>query len=167
MSIAYANKAYQLALCEIYHPVLHGHNETSSPPINNHFLVYTVIELEDFYNDAYLSERNHLRRYRKAIQILHGSLSETHPMIRNYNAVAKKYIRLEIIQADILLPGQEEVAYLKTFWLRIVQRRWKKIYKARKELLWARGEMMAILERQRTGKWPAHLRQWPLFKLFD
>ena len=88
-------------------------------------------------------------------------------MIRNYNAVAKKYIRLEIIQADILLPGQEEVAYLKTFWLRIVQRRWKKIYKARKELLWARGEMMAILERQRTGKWPAHLRQWPLFKLFD
>ena len=96
---------------------------------------------------------------------MHGSLNETHPTIRNYRKVTNKYIRLEIIQADVLT-GQEEVAYLKTFWLRIIQRRWKKIYKARKELLRQRSQIQALQERQRTGQWPVSLRGWPLFKLY-
>ena len=119
--------AYQLAICEVYHPILHGQTETSSPQINNHFLVYTTIELSDFYSGAYLYEEHSLRRYRKAVRLLHGSID--HPTIRNYAKVEKKYIRLEIIQADVL-SGDEEVAYLKTFWLRLAQRRWKKIYQA-------------------------------------
>jgi hypothetical protein len=153
---------YQLAICEIFHPVLHGQAE---PHVNSHFLIYTIIDLPDFYSKAYLSEENSLKRYVKAVQILHGSLNDTHPMIRNYQAIAKKYVRLEIIQADVLA-DQEEVAYLKTFWLRIVQRRWKKVYKARQEIRQKRQEMQALLERQRTGKWPPHLRYWPAFKLF-
>ena len=156
--------SYKLAICEVFHPDLHGQDENSSPNINSHFLVYTMIDLPDFYNNSYLSEENSYRRYRRAIQLLHGS--PAHPMIRDYNKVATKYIRLEIIQAD-LLSGQEEVAYLKTFWLRIVQRRWKKIYKDRKEILRQRGQVKAMQERQRTGNWPKHLRNWPLFKLFD
>jgi len=156
---------YNLAICEVFHPILHGHDENSSPAINNHFLVYTLIDLVDFYNNAYLSERNSLKRYRHAIQILHGSsLNETHPTIRNYQKVSKKYIRLEIIQTDILT-GNEEVAYLKTFWLRIVQRRWKKVYKERKVLMLRRSQPAALHERQRTGQWPTPLRVWPLFNL--
>jgi hypothetical protein len=156
---------YNLAICEVFHPILHGQTETSSPTINSQFLVYTLIDLQDFYNNAYLSERNSLKRYRQAIQILHGSaLNESHPTIRNYQKVSKKYIRLEIIQADIL-PGQEEVAYLKTYWLRIIQRRWKNVYKARKELILQRSKPLALQERQRTGQWPFQLRSWPLFRL--
>lgn len=154
--------AFQLAICEVFHPILHGENETEG--IHNHFLVYTVIDLPDFYSKAYLSEEHSFRRYRKAIHILHGSLDETHPTIRSYRKITKKYIRLEIIQADILA-GQEEVAYLKTFWLRLVQRRWKKIYYARKEILHQRMSLAVLQERQRTGKWPSHLRTWPLFIL--
>ncbi len=157
--------AYRLAICEIFHPVIHGQDENSSPNVTNHFLVYTQIDLSDFYNNAYLSEENSYRRYSRAIQLMHGSLNETHPTIRNYRKVTNKYIRLEIIQADVLT-GQEEVAYLKTFWLRIVQRRWKKIYKARKELIQQRSQLQAIRERQRTGQWPILLRNWPRFKLF-
>jgi hypothetical protein len=162
--VAYTNdaRAYRLAICEVFHPELHGHDENSSPHITSHFLVYTLIDLPDFYNNVYLQEENSLRRYRRAVKLLHGSLP--HPAVRNYNRIAKKYIRLEIIQADVLT-GQEEVAYLKTFWLRIVQRRWKKVYKERKELLQQRGQMAALRERQRTGKWPVSLREWPLFKL--
>jgi hypothetical protein len=156
--------AYQLAICEIFNPVIHGEDETSSPFINTHFLVYTIVDLSEFYDNSYLSEQNSLRRYLRARQILHGSL-ETHPTIRNYGTVANKYTRLEIIQSDIL-SGQETVAYLKTFWLKIVQRRWKKIYKARQEILQKRKTIQAIQERQRTGKWPTHLLHWPLFKLF-
>jgi hypothetical protein len=159
--------AYKLALCEVFHPMLHGQDENSSPNINSQFLVYTIIDTAEFQDGSYVSEEMHLKRYVAALQKLHGLELEKHPMLRNYAKAAQKYSRLEIIQADILSPGQEEVATLKTFWLRIVQRRWKKIYKARKMLLSERGELKAIQERQRTGKWPAHLRQWPLFKLFD
>ena len=157
--------AYQLAICEMFNPIIHGHDENSSPNINSHFLVYTIIDLPDFYTNAYLSEESSLRRYMRAIKILHGSLIPEHPTIRNYDRVVDKYMRLEIIQTDVL-PGQEEVAYLKTFWLRIIQRRWKKIYKARKDILHKRQQLKAILERQRTGKWPVGLREWPLFKLY-
>lgn len=156
------SKAYQLAICEVFHPALHGQNETSTPNVNTHFLVYTLIDIDDFYSKAYLSEENSIRRYHRAIHIMNESLN--HPTIRNYRRVSNKYIRLEIIQTDVLT-GQEEVAYLKTFWLRIVQRRWKKIYQARKDLLRQRSTLSAIFERQRTGQWPAHLRRWPIFTL--
>jgi hypothetical protein len=60
---------------------------------------------------------------------------------------------LQIVQTNILT-GLEEVAYLKTFWLKLVQRRWKKIYKARQELLKQRMTIRALTFRARTGKWP-------------
>ena len=140
---------YRLALCEVFHPVLHGEDANSSPNINTHFLVYTLVDLPDFYNNSYLAEEVSLRRYRRAVQMLHGSLLE-HPHLRNYKVAAEKHSHLEIIQTDILT-GQEEVAYLKTFWLRIVQRRWRKIYQARKALLRQWSNPRALQERQRTG----------------
>jgi hypothetical protein len=44
-------------------------------------------------------------------------------------AVSKKnYISLEIVQHIELEGGGEHVAIYKTFWLRILQRKWKKYY---------------------------------------
>jgi hypothetical protein len=151
---------HKLAICEVFHPIFHGQDENSSPGIQSQFLVYTLIELEDFYSGEYLYEVSSLQRYRNATQIMHGT---AHPSIRNYPKVSRKYMRLEIVQADVLAGG-EEVAYLKTFWLRLVQRRWRKIYQARKEILKKRRQIQVLQERQRTGKWPAHLRQLPTLR---
>ena len=151
--------SYKLAICEVFHPVFHGQDENSTPQVHSHFLVYTLIDLDDFKSGAYLFELEHLQCYSNtALQLINGSAE--HPSIRNYPKVSRKYMRLEIVQADVLIGG-EEVAYLKTFWLRLVQRRWKKIYQARKEILKKRSGIKALQERQRTGKWPAHLRQLP------
>jgi hypothetical protein len=149
--------AYKLALCEVFHPDIHGLDENSNPQIHSQFLVYTLIDLEDFYSNAYLSEANSLRRYRRAAEILHGS--QPHPTLRAYHRVNQNHLRIEIIQVD-MLSGQEQVAYLKTFWVRIIQRRWKKIYKARKDLLKQRMQIASLRERERTGKWPRALRTW-------
>jgi hypothetical protein len=151
----------QLAICSLFHPVLHGLTETSSPAITGHFLVYTTIELSEFYDKSYLSEETHLQRYYDAVAVLYGQQLEGQRLIRNYLSVAKKYSRLEIIQADILEPGGEEVGILKTFWIRIIQRRWRKIYQARQRLIKERSTMMALRERALTGQWPRPLRQWP------
>jgi hypothetical protein len=153
-----SNMPYQLAICEVFHPVFHGQDANSTPGIHSHFLVYATVDLADFYRGAYLHETNSLRRYRHAIQLLHGM--QPHPSIRNYGNLVTTYMRLEIIQADVLVGG-EEVAYLKTFWLRLVQRRWKKIYQARKEIIQKRSAIKALQERQRTGQWPMGLRRLP------
>jgi hypothetical protein len=150
-----------LAICELFHPLLHGQNETSSLGIANHFLIYTTIELAEFYDNSYKREEKRVYRNRmKETQLL--ELDTKHPSLRSYN---QKYIRLEIIQADVLNPGTEHVAYLKTFWLRIVQRCWKRVFKARKELMLKRSNIKAIQERQRTGQWSKELREYPLFRL--
>jgi hypothetical protein len=77
----------------------------------------------------------------------------------------QRRMKLEIIQTDELLPGTEHVAYLKTFWLRIVQRCWKKTFRLRKELIRKRSTPIALRERERTGQWAPALRQYPLFRL--
>ncbi len=153
-----SNMPYQLAICEVFHPVFHDQDANSTPGIHSHFLVYATVDLAGFYRGAYLHETNSLRRYMHAIQLLHGM--QPHPSIRNYRNLVTTYMRLDIIQADVLVGG-EEVAYLKTFWLRLVQRRWKKIYKARKDMLQKRSAIKALQERQRTGQWPMGLRTLP------
>ena len=57
-----------------------------------------------------------------------------HPTIRNYHNIISNpnYIKPEIGEY-IILPTQEAVAILKTFWLRIIQRKWKKVFQERKE----------------------------------
>ena len=152
------NDTYKLALCEVFHPAIHGLDENSDPQIHTQFLVYTLIDLVDFYSNAYRSEANSLRRYRRAVEILHGS--QPHPTLRAYQQINQKHLRIEIIQMD-RLAGEEEVAYLKTFWVRLVQRRWRKIYRARKEIVAQRMQMAALRERERTGQWPLALRRWP------
>ena len=156
-------KTCVLAICEPFHPVLHGQDENSTPAIEKHFLVYTLVDLSEFYNNAYADEERSYRRYRKAINCLHHeTINKTHPSLRAYTTIANKHIRLEIIQPDELKPGQEAVAYLKTFWLRIVQRCWKKIFQQRQAILKERTTLKALREHERTGKWKS---TWPPFRL--
>jgi len=129
---------YELALCERFKPLIHGLDESSSAGITGHYLVYSTIDLDEYLSHEYEAEERRLRRYG---------------------------IGLEIVQIAELSPGQEQVAYLKTFWLRIVQRCWKKVFKARKELIRKRSGVKALQERQRTGKWPLLLREYPAFRL--
>ena len=147
-NIIIVNK-FQLAICERFQINIHGADEKSTSNITEHFLINTTIELSEFYDNSYKEEELRIQRYWRRSPLL-------------YN---KNFIRLEIIQADQLKPGGEHVAYFKTFWLRIVQRCWKKVFKARKELLMKRSSVKALQERQRTGQWPVGLRDYPAFKL--
>jgi hypothetical protein len=56
------------------------------------------------------------------------------------------YYNLQIAQC-LVLPTGERVCILKTFWLRIIQRTWKKIYYQKKKIL-----LKNIYLRNITGK---------------
>jgi hypothetical protein len=88
-----------------------------------------------------------------------------HPTIRNYINIINRqnYIKPEIGQC-ILLPTQEEIAILKTFWLRIIQRKWKKIYKERQQIIIQRTHPNALYFRRVYGKWPSNCNYLPGLK---
>ena len=148
---------FSFGLCELYNNKLHGYIPGESDPhINGHYLViYTE-------NDNELVEL-HRRKYKELIldpqyqyqcQInnncvvvqIHGF---EHDLIRNYyNIVCNidNYIKPEIFQ-KIYLSGNECCAILKTFWIRIIQRTWKRIFRLHKvtgSILTVRGMLMSV-----------------------
>lgn len=167
-----------LLICEIHCDSIHGKDEHSCKDINGHFMVIETFTLEQFYNT------NLIYAYTYELQEFFGdndddvnninviiSYSKTfysciniiyHPIIRNYANIITKpdYIKLEI--ADyIILPTQEAIAILKTFWLRIIQRTWKKVFKQRQNIIKMRQDINNIRHKEIRGQWPSNCLQLP------
>lgn len=186
------NKWY-LMLCQIHHPELHGKTDDSDPYIENHYLVYDRFEpksgisytfLDDYEeidtDDEYESDEdddidnsyrilniNDIQTFLRQNYLNSNELDKfgKHPTIRNYHNIISKpnYIKPEIGEY-IILPTQEAIAILKTFWLRIIQRKWKKIFKERNNILNHRSCPSAIYIREKTGKWPNNCKYLPELK---
>ncbi len=56
------------------------------------------------------------------------------------------------------------ISIIKTFWLKLIQRKWKKIYKERKMCLLKRANTNVIKYREIYGKWPESCLNYPLLK---
>ena len=170
-----------LIVCELHNPIIHGKTEYSDLIIENHYLVYdkfdgkTGISLsciddgeeydtDEEYDSEYDSDYdNRICKIDDTIKFLRNNYKnfvrklnyyEKHPTIRNYhNIISKKdYIRKEIGQC-IVLPTQETIAILKTFWIRIIQRKWKKVFKEREIILKKRSLPSSIYKRQISQNW--------------
>jgi len=131
---------YEMAFCVFFNAYIHGKDENSSPNIDSHYLILHSIDTNTFYNSqeftTFMNMMNISRSYYSRYFELNRHSIE-HPVIRNYKvAVFKKnYISLEIIQHVELEGGGEHVAIYKTFWLRIIQRKWKKYYHYKMQLV--------------------------------
>jgi hypothetical protein len=99
---------------------------------------------DDYYRESDSNDEENTKLidlYRYKYSVLFRSTSfmnNDHCLIRNYHNIIKSfyYIQPHIVECIYLPePGSECVAILKTFWLKIVQRVWKKIYKQRMDLL--------------------------------
>lgn len=131
---------YEIAFCVFFNAYIHGKDENSSPNIDSHYLILHSVDTNTFYNSqeftTFMNMMNISRRYYSQY-FERNKQSIEHPVIRNYKvAVLKKnYISLEIIQHVELEGGGEHVAIYKTFWLRIIQRKWKKYYHYKMQLV--------------------------------
>uniref|UniRef100_A0A6C0E2X4 Uncharacterized protein n=1 Tax=viral metagenome TaxID=1070528 RepID=A0A6C0E2X4_9ZZZZ len=94
-----------------------------------------VDDFDDTHNQMYHMP-SVMRMYRKQYDriIHHPTMLHNYPhkTVRNYaTVIAKKnYIQPEIVQCIVLMT-RETVVIKKTFWLRLVQRSWKRIYRIR------------------------------------
>jgi hypothetical protein len=72
-------------------------------------------------------------------------------------------LQLEIAEC-IYLPSYHCVSIIKTFWLRLVQRTWKRIYKERKVCIARRANPNALKYREIYGKWSYNCENYPQLK---
>jgi hypothetical protein len=78
----------------------------------------------------------------------------THDFIRNYYSIIRNnvYMKPQIFQ-KIYLKGNECCAIIKTIWLKIVQRSWKRVFKERQKIIKMRMLPKNIIHWQTCGKW--------------
>jgi len=171
---------YRIVLSEIYNQYIHGDGE---PMINSHYLIigkfnhyyesyYSDEELEDdstnasIYDDDYDDDDEYDRddvpieeiitlhndKYRS--QFIRNTVRYKHPFIRNYRQIVLRpgYIQPEIAEC-IILPSGESVAILKTFWIRIIQRAWRRVLLERAATMKKRSTPAELYYRQTHGKW--------------
>lgn len=140
---------YKLALCVPFDPSLHGMNNNSDKNICSHYLVYEIIDPRVFIeNYPYTLEiLIDVRHYYDAI------ITEPHPIIRNYGKIiqSEEYFKFDIIQNDILR-GDECVGYIKTFWLKLIQRKWKRFFKERQDIIKKMSNPKHLMMREIRGK---------------
>lgn len=139
---------YKLAICVPFHPKIHGITARSDKNICEHFLVHTIDDY-DFLEEYSEIEETLIDTYHYYNDII----IEPHPIIRNYENIvhSEEYFKIDIIEEDIL-DGQEYVGYLKTFWLKILQRKWKRIFKERQEKIRIMSKPKRLMKREITGK---------------
>ena len=107
------------------------------------------IKTSVFYNTSFF-----LKMYKSKYNSL-NNIVKNHSIIRNYKQIIaqQNYIQLHIAKV-IYLSGSECVAILKTFWIKIIQRTWKKIYKKRCNIIALRKSYTSLFYRESHGKWP-------------
>jgi hypothetical protein len=163
------NKQHYLMLCELHYPGRHGKTDDSDPNIETHYLVYDRFDSktgisyshldeyeeydtdsEDEYNNTVIRLKDEMKWLREHYSTPFNSLySKKHPTIRNYHNIIKhpNYIKPEIGEY-IILPTQEAIAILKTFWLRIIQKKWKKVFQQRKNVIKQRCNLLNLSTRE-------------------
>lgn len=176
---------FNLVLCEILNKHLHGNDDN----IDGHYLIINKFDAltgsaiysdsdsgsdSDVEDDDYESDDSStsLELFTSDYnEYYHQEISSNvkHNIIRNYqNIIARPdYIRPEIAEC-IVLPSQHNVAIIKTMWIKIIQRKWKKVYAERKRVMKTRMLYSSLKTREITGKWPASCNYLPtLYKMLS
>lgn len=146
-----------LLIPEIYNKYVHGRTFDSDPNIDGQFLVLQTFYINSESNmfDFFKYVNNLSNFYKKYYKKQFCNLALPHTLLRNYNNIIKhpSYLNIQIGQINYL-KGSECVCVIKTFWLKIVQRAWKKVYKKRQIIMNRRYRPDSIIYRQFSGKWP-------------
>ena len=182
---------FNLVLCELHYTPIHGKTRTSCPTIEGNYILIdqfdglTGIMLDDLeeYTEYDTDEEiisdsegededtnsiTHLYQIQQLttkyyMEYFDVSFREKpHKLIRNYHNIISQpnYIKPEIAECIYLETG-ECVAILKTFWVRLIQRKWKNICKERKRVIRERCNFKSLRHRELYGKWPKYCLTYP------
>jgi hypothetical protein len=133
---------FNISLCELYNEKIHG---IIASNVLYHYLVYERYKKFDI---GYI---------KCTIDFLQQNYSylpnKHHNIFRNYKEIIynENYIQPEITECIYLDTGHF-IAIKKTFWLRLIQRTWKNIFKMRKEINLKLSNPTTLRNRELAGK---------------
>lgn len=145
---------YNIVLCELYNSKLHG--KTNNNDVNNNYLLINRIKKLDinFINSLTKGLNNdYIERQQQIIP---------HKFIKNYENIITRpnYIKPEIGETITLQSGHI-VCIIKTLWIKLIQRAWKRIYNIRTQMFKMRCQVRSLKYREVTGRWPENCRYFP------
>jgi len=143
---------FNIVICELYNNKIHGEAANDSNVIYHYLTINRYKKLDiDVIND--------MCHFINAEYIYLPN--QHHNIFRNYiNIIRDNYIKPQIAEC-IYLQNGESVCIIKTFWIRIIQRAWKRIFKERKNIIEKRKTVHALYYREINGKWPSYCRNYP------
>lgn len=145
-----------IAFCELYNKKRHGNDSNSNSNLNSYVTLLRAKYYPNYnFDNLYICADAYNKMYK-----LNCKLLTPHSYIRNYKNIINSsninYIKPEIAEC-IVLPSGLRVSIIKTIWLRLIQRKWKRIYRERQEFIRKICRYSALKEREYTGRWPANL----------
>jgi len=175
------NRRFNLVLCELHYTPIHGKTNISNENIESHYLLMykfdgltgqiidddlEAVSDSDANSDdsMYISEIQEITaNFYNETRRIHRN--KPHKTIRNYHNIISlpNYIKPEIGKC-LELPTGEQIVIIKTSWIKIIQRTWKKIYAVRQYIINCRSNPTSLYVRQLTGTWPIQCRHLPELK---
>lgn len=115
---------FNISICELYNSKIHGKDNSN---VLYHYIVISRYKNIDDINIINNKCKNRNNQYYYLNNKRHNIFKNYEKIITNQN-----YIKPEIIECIYLNTGHC-VAILKTFWIKIIQRKWRNILKERKK----------------------------------
>jgi hypothetical protein len=148
-----SNTRFNVVLCELFNKKLHGSNNVK----DIHYL--TIVKIKSVYNFEGMLE---LSKYFNRLYKKNGVKLLPHLYIKNYENIikTKNYIKPEIAEC-VFLPSGHSICIKKTIWIKLIQRKWKRVFMERQRVLKTRIQYASLKEREITGMWPKSCRFYP------
>lgn len=121
-------------------------------------LAYVCLWNDQFGRDELSSP--HIDKYYFVLDEFSNEWDEIQSMLDFYNYHCKNKVSLELVETEIL-PGDELVGYIKTHYIKIIQRKWRKIIQERKRVRDMRKNPREIMYREKHGKWSNNVNIMP------
>ena len=152
-------KKYNIVLCELYNDYIHGTDLNTN--INKQHLVLFRFKILDI---IYIN-RLAFTRMDYYTTLLNDNYNINHKIYKNYKNIisSENYIKPELAEC-IYLPSGDCICIIKTYWLKIIQRKWKLICKQRNHIIKCRSNPYVLFTRSLTGKWPDYCIYLPGIK---
>lgn len=142
-----------IGICELYNPFIHGGYNSN---LKYKYIVTWEIDLDEFYNNEFQQLLNNMHVAYSTFYSYqeNDDYSNYRKIIRN-----NKYFTINVIDEEEL-ETMELVGTLKTCYISIFQRKWRKIFNERNKIKKLRMNPKNIMYRKQFGKWPIHCAKY-------
>jgi hypothetical protein len=144
-----------LGICEIYHPKIHGGENTY---MKYKYFVRQEFELEEFYNNDFEDYIELMKDFYYDNVIDNNNMDNKD--YRHYNSIVSnnRYYTINIIKE--VDSYEQMTGVIKTHYISLLQRKWKRIYKERIRVINLRKSLKSLLYRELHGKWPQNCARY-------